>query len=222
MLELRKVVRRYGGKEVLKGISLRVKKGESLSIVGPNGSGKTTLLRVMALLDPPDEGEVECGVERGKITMVFQQPVFFNTTVYHNLAYGLKLRGYPEEEVRREVKRALSLVGMGGCEGRKAVELSGGEKQRIALARALVLKPELLLLDEPTSNLDPENSRMIEEVIEEMGKECTLVLATNHPFQAFRLSERMVYLLEGRILAQGKPEEILKRRMGKFLKGEWW
>lgn len=217
MLELRKVHRRYDGKEALRGVSLRVGRGESLSIIGPNGSGKTTLLRVMALLDRPDEGEVICEAEG--VTMVFQQPVFFDTTVYHNLAYGLRLRGRPEGEVRKEVRRALSLVGMEGCEGRKARTLSGGEKQRVALARALVLQPELLLLDEPTSHLDPRNARLIEGVIQEARRRCTVVLATNHPFQAARLSGRAVCLLEGRIIAQGDPAEIVKRP--RIRRGEW-
>lgn len=224
MLELRRVVRRYNGREALRGVSLRVRRGESLSVIGPNGSGKTTLLRVMALLDPPDGGEVICEEERGKVTMVFQQPVFFDTTVYHNLAYGLRLRGRPEGEVRREVRRALSLVGMRGHEERKVRGLSGGERQRVALARALVLHPELLLLDEPTSNLDPHSTRLMEEVIEEVRRRCTLVLATNHPFQAARLSERVVCLFDGRVLARGSPEEIVERPRGKirkFVRGEW-
>jgi tungstate transport system ATP-binding protein len=226
MLELRRVVRRYGEKVALRGVSLRVRRGESLSLIGPNGSGKTTLLRVAALLDRPDEGEVRYRGDPRGVTMVFQQPVFFDTTVFKNVAYGLKIRGRPEAEIGERVRRVLSLVGMEGKEGRRVRELSGGERQRVALARALVLEPELLLLDEPTSSLDPPNTWLVEEIIREAERERTVVLSTNHPFQAARLSRRVACLFEGRVIAQGSPREIVERpreeRLRRFLRGERW
>jgi tungstate transport system ATP-binding protein len=226
MLELRRVVRRYGEKVALRGVSLRVRRGESLSLIGPNGSGKTTLLRVAALLDRPDEGEVRYRGDPRGVTMVFQQPVFFDTTVFKNVAYGLRIRGRPEAEIGERVRRVLSLVGMEGKEGRRVRELSGGERQRVALARALVLEPELLLLDEPTSSLDPPNTWLVEEIIRETERERTVVLSTNHPFQAARLSRRVACLFEGRLIAQGSPREIVERpreeRLRRFLRGERW
>jgi len=226
MLELRRVVRRYGEKVALRGVSLRVRRGESLSLIGPNGSGKTTLLRVAALLDRPDEGEVRYRGDPRGVTMVFQQPVFFDTTVFKNVAYGLRIRGRPEAEIGERVRRVLSLVGMEGKEGRRVRELSGGERQRVALARALVLEPELLLLDEPTSSLDPPNTWLVEEIIREAERERTVVLSTNHPFQAARLSRRVACLFEGRVIAQGSPREIVERpreeRLRRFLRGERW
>jgi|YelNatPaOPRAMG01_1025707.scaffolds.fasta_scaffold19785_5 tungstate transport system ATP-binding protein len=226
MLELRRVVRRYGEKVALRGVSLRVRRGESLSLIGPNGSGKTTLLRVAALLDRPDEGEVRYRGDPRGVTMVFQQPVFFDTTVFKNVAYGLRIRGRPEAEIGERVRRVLSLVGMEGKEGRRVRELSGGERQRVALARALVLEPELLLLDEPTSSLDPPNTWLVEEIIREAERERTVVLSTNHPFQAARLSRRVACLFEGRLIAQGSPREIVERpreeRLRRFLRGERW
>ncbi|TDA30718.1 MAG: phosphate ABC transporter ATP-binding protein [Hadesarchaea archaeon] len=226
MLELRRVVRRYGEKVALRGVSLRVRRGESLSLIGPNGSGKTTLLRVAALLDRPDEGEVRYRGDPRGVTMVFQQPVFFDTTVFKNVAYGLRIRGRPEAEIGERVRRVLSLVGMEGKEGRRVRELSGGERQRVALARALVLEPELLLLDEPTSSLDPPNTWLVEEIIREAERERTVVLSTNHPFQAARLSRRVACLFGGRLIAQGSPREIVERpreeRLRRFLRGERW
>ena len=226
MLELRRVVRRYGEKVALRGVSLRVRRGESLSLIGPNGSGKTTLLRVAALLDRPDEGEVRYRGDPRGVTMVFQHPVFFDTTVFKNVAYGLRIRGRPEAEIGERVRRVLSLVGMEGKEGRRVRELSGGERQRVALARALVLEPELLLLDEPTSSLDPPNTWLVEEIIREAERERTVVLSTNHPFQAARLSRRVACLFEGRLIAQGSPREIVERpreeRLRRFLRGERW
>ncbi|MDI6819416.1 MAG: ATP-binding cassette domain-containing protein [Candidatus Hodarchaeaceae archaeon] len=219
--ELRGVVKKYDGISALKGVDLDVREGEALTIVGPNGSGKTTLLRLMAFLDKPTSGEifykgmkigdVNAGVLRGKVTMVFQRTALFDTTVYKNVAYGLELQGRPDGERRRRVGWALDLVGMGGHAERPAKKLSGGEQQRVALARALTLEPELLLLDEPTANLDPASVAAIEEVIKKIRGESAVVLATNNLFQAGRLSDRVAYLLDGNLIAKGTVEEVLKR-----------
>jgi len=222
VLELRGVVRRYGERVALRGVSLRVRRGESLSVLGPNGSGKTTLLRVAALLDPPDEGEVLYEGKPGAVTMVFQRPVFFDTTVFKNVAYGLRIRGRPATEIRRRVREALRLVGMEGAGERRVRELSEGEKQRVALARALVLEPELLLLDEPTSSLDPPNTELVEGIIREAEEGCTVVLSTNLPSQARRLSRRVVCLLGGRVVAQGSTRLLEGSRLRRLLGGKGW
>jgi len=235
MEELKRVYKKYDRSLAIKGLSLRVKEGRVLSIIGPNGSGKTTLLRMMALLDEPTSGEIYWRGEevdgskrpalRGKITMVFQRSAIFSKTVYENVAYGLELRKLQRDEVRRRVMRALDLVGMGGYANRGARKLSGGEQQRIALARALALEPELLLLDEPTANLDPKSTAAIEGIIKEMRGESTVVFATNNPFQAIRLANGVACLLSGNLIGEGDVKEILNRpkdeRIKKFVRGEF-
>jgi len=234
--ELRHITQEYDGKIALKGVSLDIRENEVLSIIGPNGVGKTTLLRIMALLDKPAGGEViyrgtrirktDLARFRRKITMVFQRPVLFNTTVFENLSYGLRLRGYQNDEIKRRVGNALGLVRMENFSERKAKTLSGGEQQRVVLARALALKPELLLLDEPTANLDPANAALIENIIRDLKNETTVVVTTHNLFQARRLPDRVVCLLDGAIIDMGKTEEIFTRpkdeRTKKFIRGEFF
>ena len=226
--------RAYDGRAVIKQFNLKVRKGQVLAVIGPNGVGKTTLLRMMALLDKPTDGEIYYKGEkvddsnakaiRGKVTMVFQRSVNFNKTVYKNVAYGLQLKKMSENEIRRRVMQALDLVGMKKFVDRRSKKLSGGEQQRVAIARALVLEPELLLLDEPTANLDPKNTLGIERIISEIKKRATVVIATNNPFQASRLSDRVACLLNGRLIGEGTPKEIIDRprdaRIKKFVRGE--
>jgi tungstate transport system ATP-binding protein len=232
--KLRGIVRKYDGVAALKRVSLDVQEGEILTIIGPNGSGKTSLLRIMALLDRPAAGEVyyrgekvdnsSAGALRGKVTMVFQKAALFNTTIYKNVAYGLEIKKRPENEINRRVKRALSLVGLEKYAGRRAKKLSGGEQQRVVLARTLVLEPELLLLDEPTANLDPANATAIEKIIRKIKGETTVVLATHNIFQAKRMSDRIACLLDGVIIGEGTVKEVFERskdvRIKKIVKGE--
>lgn len=232
LLELRDIVKEYDGVPALKGINLKIRRGKSLGIVGPNGSGKTTLLKLMAMLDKPTSGKIFYkGIEvigdvagnlRGKITMVFQRTVFFDTTVYENVAYGLKIRGLPEAKVKRKVIRALNIVGLRDHMERMAKKLSGGEQQRVALARALILEPELLLLDEPTANLDPTNTKIVETIIKKTRGKSTVVVATNDIFQAIRLSDQIVCLRDGRLVEEGRANEVFERpnkRIKELLKG---
>jgi tungstate transport system ATP-binding protein len=228
------VYRAHDGRAVIKQFNLKVRKGQVLAVIGPNGVGKTTLLRMMALLDKPTDGEIYYKGEkvddsnakaiRGKVTMVFQRSVNFNKTVYKNVAYGLQLKKMSENEIRRRVMQALDLVGMKKFVDRRSKKLSGGEQQRVAIARALVLEPELLLLDEPTANLDPKNTLGIERIISEIKKRATVVIATNNPFQASRLSDHVMCLLNGRLIGEGTPKEIIDRprdaRIKKFVRGE--
>ena len=232
--ELVAVSREYDGVPVIKRLSMKVRDGQVLSIIGPNGAGKTTLLRMMALLDKPTEGEIyyngkkvddsSVNAIRGKVTMVFQRTVNFNKTVYKNVAYGPELKKMSESKIKRRVMQALGLVGMKKFADRRAKKLSGGEQQRLAIARALVLEPELLLLDEPTANLDPKNTLGIERIINEIKGRTTVVIATNNPYQAGRLSDRIVCLLDGRLIGEGTTKEIIDRprdaRIKKFVRGE--
>jgi tungstate transport system ATP-binding protein len=220
-MKLKNVTKRYGEIIALNEVSLEVKEKEIFTVLGPNGSGKTTMLRIIASIDEPTSGEVFLDDEkindknrsraRRRSTMVFQKTALFNTTVYKNVAYGLKLRGYPRKEIDEKVKEALSLVKLRGYEGRHAKKLSGGEQQRISLARALVLNTDLLLLDEPTANLDPRNVSIIEETISRVNREfdTTIVMATHNMFQAETLTKRVALLLGGKMAQIGAPQEIL-------------
>jgi tungstate transport system ATP-binding protein len=219
---------------VIKQLNLKVRDGQVLAVIGPNGSGKTTLLRMMALIDKPNDGEIyykgdkvdnsSAKAIRGKVTMVFQRSVNFNKTVYKNVAYGLELKKMSESEIKRKVMQVLDLVGMKKFADRRSKKLSGGEQQRVAIARALVLEPELLLLDEPTANLDPKSTLGIERIINGIKKRATVVIATNNPFQASRLSDHVMCLLNGRLIGEGTPREIIDRpkdaRIKKFVRGE--
>lgn len=231
---LKHITQEYDGKIVLRGVSLSVRRGEVLSIIGPNGAGKTTLLRIMGLLDKPVGGEVLYrGVNvrksnapriRSKITMVFQRAVLFNTTVFDNIAYGLKLRGYSSDEIERRVGRVLGRVGMEKFSKRRAKTLSGGEQQRVVIARALALEPELLLLDEPTANLDPTNVTIVEEIIRSLKNNAAVVVTTHNLFQARRLPDQVVCLLDGAVIDVGKTEDIFRHpkdeRTRKFISGK--
>lgn len=222
LVELRNVTRNYGDVTALDDVSLEIREGEIFTLVGPNGSGKTTMLRIMAALDKPTKGEMyfggvrvddsNRGDVRAKSTMVFQKTALFNTTVYKNITYGLKLRGYPKEEIDEMVRDILNLVKLGGYEKRLAKKLSGGEQQRVSLARALVLNTELLLLDEPTANLDPKNVSIIEETISWVNRKrkTTIVMATHNMFQAENLTKRAALIIGGKIAQIGTPQEIFR------------
>jgi tungstate transport system ATP-binding protein len=222
LIKLRDITKRYGEITALDGVSLEVAEKEIFTILGPNGSGKTTTLRIMASIDEPTSGEVFFDGEkinnsnksqaRKKGTMVFQRTTLFSTTVYKNVAYGLKLRGYSKEQTDKRVKEALSLVKLAGYEKRPAKKLSGGEQQRVALARALALNTKLLLLDEPTANLDPKNISIVEETISRVNREfdTTIVMATHNLFQAKTLTNSVALLLRGKIAQIGAPHEILR------------
>lgn len=179
--ELKDVTKAYGNKIVVDAVNLQIREGEILALLGPNGSGKTTILKILAFIENPTGGEVKFQGEkvnfkntekvRLQSTLVFQKTTLFGTSVYNNIAYGLKLRKVPKETRDREVKKALEIVKLEGFEKRDARKLSGGEQQRVAIARALVLKTKLLLLDEPTANLDPKNAGILEEVIDTVNRE---------------------------------------------------
>jgi tungstate transport system ATP-binding protein len=227
LAELRNLTKYFGDRKALDNITLQIVEGEILGLLGPNGSGKTTLLKVLAFLEKPDVGEVkfqgeavtEDKTERMRLhcAMVFQRTLLFSTTVYNNVAYGPKIRKLPRRIIDAEVKQALELVKLEGFEKRSAKKLSGGEQQRVALARALVLKTKLLLLDEPTANLDPKNAEIIEDVIGAVNRELgtTIVMATHNMFQAKTLPSRIALMNEGRIAEVGSPTEIF----GKLSKG---
>jgi len=221
IIELRNVTKKFGELTALDHVDLGVEKGDIFTVVGPNGSGKTTLLRIVAGIESPTSGDMYFNGERvdkyglsavrRNCTLVFQHIALFNTTVHKNIAYGLKLRGHAEKEVDEKVKEVLEIAKLQGYEKRWARKLSGGEQQRVSLARALALDTEVLLLDEPTANLDPRNASIIEETIFHVNREwgTTVVMATHNMFQAKTLANKAVLLIGGRIAHVGTPQEIL-------------
>jgi len=220
LIALRDIVKSYDGVLALDHVNLEVDRRDTMAIIGPNGAGKTTLLKIVAGMEKPTSGEVyyeerrigegESEFLRRRCTMVFQRTVLFNTTVYNNIAYGLKVRGLPKEKVRRRVGEALRLVKLEGFEKVSANKLSGGQQQRVSLARALALKPEVLLLDEPTANLDPETTSLIEDLMGYINREedMTIIMATHNIFQAQKIPKRAALLLNGKVAEIGLVEEV--------------
>jgi len=222
LIEVQNLCKEYSGKKVLKDVNLRIQSGEIFAVIGPNGAGKTTLLRLLTLLEEPSGGTISFdGVAvdysakgrlalRRRMGMVFQQTVLFNMSVFDNVAYGLEIRGLNERSIEKKVKETLELVRLTGFERKNALSLSGGEAQRVALAQALVIEPELLLLDEPTANLDPKNVSIIEEVLSWVNRErkATLVMTTHNMSQAENLAGRVAFLLDGKIEGIGTAQEV--------------
>jgi molybdopterin-binding protein len=220
VVQIKDLTKAYGSKIVVNTVNLQIHEGEILALLGPNGSGKSTILKILAFIESPTSGTVEFHGKkvnykktedvRLQSTLVFQKTTLFSTSVFNNIAYGLKIRGVLKTEQEEEVKKALKLVKLQGFEKRPAKKLSGGEQQRVAIARALVLKTKLLLLDEPTANLDPKNAGILEEVIETVNREnkVTIVMATHNMFQAEKLPHRIALMKEGKITEVGTPTEI--------------
>ncbi len=219
LYDLDKVSKYYGGVRALDDVSLFIDDGEALGVVGQSGAGKTTLLRILSGLEEPTGGSVAFKgaaldartrvALRRCATMIFQTPLFLRGDVFTNIAYGLRLRKTPEDKVKELVAEALDRVRLGGYEDRIARRLSGGEQQRVALARALVLDPEVLLVDEPTSNLDAANTKVISAILEDEKRGRTLVVST-HDFELIkRLTDRTVFIEEGRVTEEGVPTELV-------------
>jgi tungstate transport system ATP-binding protein len=199
----------YAGRTVLDIDSLSIQEGEILALVGPSGAGKSTLLRLLNFLEQPTAGTIVYNGQaagrdlplevRRQVTTVFQRPVLQRASVRDNVAYGLRLRGLAADD---RVDEMLARVGLNQLARHAAQTLSGGEMQRVALARALVVRPRVLLLDEPTANLDPYNVGLIEDIIRAANRDhtTTVVLVTHNVFQARRLAQRTGLLLNGRII----------------------
>jgi tungstate transport system ATP-binding protein len=213
------ITKRYGPQIALDSVSLNIGTNKIVVLVGANGSGKTTLLRLLAGLDRPDSGliffdKLNISVDDLKqiATLVFQKTTMFNRSVYSNLEFGLRIRGIRKEEINRRIHDGLKIVGLEGFENRNAKTLSGGEQQRIALARAFLLEPKILLLDEPTSNLDINSVRIMEKVIlEQKSSDKIILLSTHNLRQAKRLGDEIAHIHEGKIVTQGSPKDFFAK-----------
>ena len=213
---------RYGERDILKNINLRVERGEVFALIGPTGAGKTTLLRLIDLIDTPTSGKIffngadmtvseKARLEaRRRMAFVLQKPIVFNMSVYDNIAYGLRWRGVGRSHVREKVSSILEMVGLADYKSRNARTLSGGEVQRVAIARAIAIKPEVLLLDEPTANLDPISASRIEELITGIIKRdaITVIMATHDMAQGQRLADRISVLIDGEIVQTGGLRDV--------------
>ncbi len=230
-LETHDVRREYDSVLALDRVSIGTHLGQVTTIVGVNGSGKTTLLKILAGLDAPTAGNVLIeGHEanptqlRTHSTMVFQRSVMFGTSVRNNVAYGLKIGGVPGREISQRVKSALTVVNLDGFERRHARKLSSGEQQRVAMARALALERDVLLIDEPTANLDPANAMIIERAIKDSAKSRAVLLSTHNLSQARRLSQHVIHLYKGRVVEESEPSRFFTspsdERTKLFIEGE--
>ena len=235
---------------VLDGVTFGVAPGETVAIIGPSGTGKSTLLRRLALVYQPDTGTVEMdGADvwalsererldvRRRVGMVFQEANLFDATVRRNVEYGRHIRRSWRDRIARwlsrlrgehangDITEALEVVGLADAEGQSASSLSGGQKQRVAFARALAYDPDFLLLDEPTSDLDPRNTAVIEEAIETARRQgLGVAVATHDMHQAERIADRVAVMLEGRLIEVGPAEQVFTMpedpRARKFIEGE--
>lgn len=212
LFRLEQITQRYGNRLALDVPLLEIRAGEALAMIGPSGAGKSTLLRLLNFLEAPasgvicfqgyrTNGRVQPPIEvRRQITTVFQRSIALSASVIENVVYGLKLRG--AQNARQRAAAALEHLGLAHLSDQPARTLSGGELQRVALARAMVVEPRVLLLDEPTANLDPYNVQLIERAISDLHQQrgTTIVLVTHNMFQARRLAQRVALLLDGRIV----------------------
>lgn len=233
---LRDLVKDYAGRRVLEIGSLDISKGEIFAVVGPSGAGKSTLLRLLNFLESPTEGvitflghEFRPGAEmplalRRRVTTVFQHPLLLDQSVLNNVTYGLRLRGLTNSS--NLTSSVLEQVGLAQLAHQRARTLSGGEAQRVALARAMVLQPDVLLMDEPTANLDPYNVTLIEEIARRLNHEhsTTLVLVTHNVFQAKRLATQVALMLDGRLVEVSNVADFFESpkdaRTAAFVRGE--
>jgi len=230
------VTKRYHSRTVIHIDDLQIESGEIMAVVGPSGAGKSTLLRLLNFLEAPTTGTIYFQGQpfstqhtiplsmRRRVTTVFQRPVLLQRTVAANVRFGLQLRrrGYRADIIQQ----ALQRVGLDSLATQSAQTLSGGEAQRVALARAMVVEPTVLLLDEPTANLDPHNVQVIEKSVRQLNREtgCTLVLVTHNLFQARRLADRVVFMLDGQIVEVADVQRFFEaprdQRTAAFVHGD--
>lgn len=228
IIEIKNLSKIFDGVKVLDNINLYVNKGEFLTLLGPSGCGKTTLLRILAGFRTPDEGEV---IMDGKplldtpphlrpLNTVFQRYALFpHLNVYDNIAFGLKLKKMPKEEIEQKVRKVLKMVSMTDYEDRDVESLSGGQQQRVAIARAIVNQPKVLLLDEPLAALDLKMRKDMQIELKEMHKKLgiTFIYVTHDQEEALTLSDTIVVMSAGRIQQIGTPKDIYNEPVNSFV-----
>lgn len=224
ILKIENLTKTYRGKTVLDIPKLNIEAGKITAIIGPSGAGKSTLLALINGIEKPDTGSIifedeECSRNRSyspaairRMALVFQKPIMFNASVYDNIAYGLKVRKMDKAVISAKLADAAAFLGLSDLLKQKAITLSGGEAGRVSVARAMIIKPDLLLMDEPTANLDPGNVATIEDMIKKASKEyrTTVIVVTHNMFQAKRLADNIVFMLNGQIVEEGTGSNIFE------------
>ncbi len=231
-LQLVDLKKSYRTVKALKSVNLTLNGNKIIVLLGVNGAGKSTLMRILAGLENADEGTILFNNQkttakelRQVSTLVFQKTAMFTMNVYDNLAYGLKIRKVPNEEIERRVPDALAAVRLSDFEKRRAKKLSGGEQQRIALARAFLLDSNVLLLDEPTANLDPNSALIIEKaIVSKKNNQRIIIMATHNLNQARRMADEIVHIHDGEIVEVANPDDFFENPKSevtrKFINGE--
>lgn len=228
ILELNQIRKSFGKTEVLKGISLEVKKGEFITFLGSSGCGKTTTLRIIAGLEQPDGGSVmlegqdvtRVAPDKRDVNTVFQNYALFpHMNVFQNVAYGLKIRKVPKEEIQKRVMESLELVQLSEYAKRKPSELSGGQRQRVAIARAVINNPKVLLLDEPLGALDLQLRRQMQLELKRLQKKLgiTFIYITHDQEEAINMSDRIVIMKDGQFIQVGTPDEVYNHPKTSFV-----
>ncbi|MEE3664615.1 ferric ABC transporter ATP-binding protein [Brenneria sp. g21c3] len=227
-VELKHVTKRFGRNTVIDDLNLAIPQGKMVTLLGPSGCGKTTVLRLVAGLEKPTEGRIliddedvtERSIQQRDICMVFQSYALFpHMSLGENIGYGLRMLGRPKAEINRRVKEALALVDLDGFEDRFVDQISGGQQQRVALARALILKPKVLLFDEPLSNLDANLRRSMREKIRELQQQfnITSLYVTHDQSEAFAVSDMVLVMNKGKIMQLGAPQELYRQPASHFM-----
>lgn len=222
MLEAQGITWIKGHKTILQDIHFYLKPGECVGLIGPNGSGKSSLLKILSFLEPPTSGQLRFQGQvllervplhiRRKISIVFQEPLLLNTRVFDNVAVGLRIRGFSKGEIRDRVDYWLEQFGVVHLSRQPAPSLSGGEAQRVSLARAFVLEPDVLFLDEPFSSLDaPTKEELRFDLAHVFKSTQTTTVLVSHDFKdIMHLTSRALILLNGQVVAEGSPSELLR------------
>lgn len=227
-VRLENLTKKFSDVIAVNNVTLKIFNGELLTLLGPSGCGKTTTLRMIAGFLMPDEGDIyfddtritHLPPEKRDVGMVFQSYALWpHMTVFDNVAFGLKLRKLPKDEIKKRVKDILELVRLEGLENRYPRQLSGGQQQRVALARALVIEPQVLLLDEPLSNLDAKLREEMRFEIKDLQRKLriTTIYVTHDQAEALALSDRIAVMNQGRIIQVGTPYEIYNAPTNEFV-----
>ncbi|WZL72128.1 ABC transporter ATP-binding protein [Clostridiaceae bacterium 35-E11] len=224
------LVKDYETRRVVDIENLKIKKGSFLGIIGPNGAGKSTLVRMLGGLEEPTKGQI---LYNGKInpvyrdiTVVFQKPYLLRTTVFHNIAYPLIIRKENKKEITKKVNVVLEEMELHDLKDKKSWNLSGGEMQKVALARALIFKPSLLILDEPTANIDPSSMAIMEKMVQKINEreKTTVIMITHNLQQARRICKEVVFMHQGKVKEVGVMEQVIfhpkDSAVKKFIEGE--